>query len=60
MSLKNDMLEELENREQNPRRKNLYMKEETLRVVRTRARIFKLLRSPGIDSNKPIQPGCVA
>jgi hypothetical protein len=25
-----------------------------------RARIFKLLRSPGIDSNEPISPGCVA
>jgi hypothetical protein len=24
------------------------------------ARIFKLLRSPRIDSNEPIQPGCVA
>jgi hypothetical protein len=54
------MFEELEYRGQNPPHKNLDMKEETLRVVRTRARIFKLLSSPGIDSNKPIQIGCVA
>jgi hypothetical protein len=26
----------------------------------TRARIFKILRSPGIDSKEPIPPGCVA
>jgi hypothetical protein len=25
-----------------------------------RARIFKLVRSPRIDSNEPIPPGCVA
>ncbi len=29
-------------------------------VLETRARIFKLLRSPRIDSNEPIPPGCVA
>ncbi len=32
---------------------------DTLLLAVTRARIFKLLMSPRIDSKKPITPGCV-
>ncbi len=34
--------------------------EEVMREGVIRARIFKLIRSPRIDSKEPVPPGCVA